>query len=93
MKHLSLKWLVPTVMAVALVAGCGGGGGGSPVVGNTPGAPVTPPVTPPGIGESVEALLAFMTGLLANTTETGDPVMLDNKPLAVDDTGGPAGGI
>ena len=90
MKHLSLKWLVPTVMAVALVAGCGGGGGGSPVVGNTPGAPVTPP---PGIGESVEALLAFMTGLLANTTETGDPVVLDNKPLAVDDTGGPAGGI
>ncbi len=89
MKHLSLKWLVATVMAVALVAGCGGGGGGAPVVGNTPGAPVTPP----GIGDSVEALLAFMTGLLANTTETGDPVVLDNKPLAVDDTGGPAGGI
>lgn len=90
MKHLSMKWLVPTVMAVALVAGCGGGGGGAPVVGgNPPGAPVTPP----GIGESVEALLAFMTGLLANTTETGDPVVLDNKPLAVDDTREPAGGI
>ena len=87
MKHLSLKWLVSTVMAVALVAGCGGGGGGSPVVGNAP------PVTPPGIGESVDALLAFMTRLLANTTETGDPVVLDNKPLAVDDTGGPVGGI
>ena len=39
----------------------------------------------------MSALLAYMTGLLATTSETGEPVALGDTALAVDDTLEPAG--
>lgn len=81
----SMKFLAPVLLACAVLAGCGGGGGA--VV-----APVTTPAPAgPGIGDSVSALLAYMTGLLATTSETGEPVALGDTTLAVDDTLEPAG--
>ena len=83
----SMKCLAPVLLACAVLAGCGGGDGG--------GSAATPVTTPapvePGIGDSVSALLAYMTGLLATTSETGEPVALGDTALAVDDTLEPAG--
>jgi hypothetical protein len=83
----SMKFLAPVLLACVVLAGCGGGDGGGSVV-----APVTTPApAEPGIGDSVSALLAYMTGLLATTSETGEPVALGDTALAVDDTLEPAG--
>lgn len=84
MKYTSMKFLVPAMLATALLAGCGGGGGGAPLV-------AAPAPVEPGIGDSVSALLAYMNRLLAATSETSEPAPLAGTALAVDDTLEPAG--
>jgi hypothetical protein len=83
MRQLLVKSLAPTLVAMALLAGCGGGGGDDNHAGGGGTAP--PPAAGSTIGTTVESLLAFMNRLIANTNETDDPVPLDATPLPVDD--------
>ena len=74
------KFLLPIVLSAALaLSACGGGGDGG---GAAP--------TPPDISLSVSALLDFMQGLVAGTSETSDPIDINALTLAVDDTAEPS---
>ena len=74
------KFLLPIVLSAALaLSACGGGGDGG---GAAP--------TPPDISLSVSALLDFMRGLVAGTSETSDPIDINALTLAVDDTAEPS---
>ena len=73
MYQLNSKVIHAAVLSAILLAGCGGGGGGE-------GAAA------PDIGQSVTALLDFMTNLIAGS-ENGDLVDVNALTLAVDDTG------
>ncbi len=73
MFRLNTKLMPSLLLSAALVAGCGGGGGAA-----------EPPA--PGIGESVTALLDFVAGLIAGSSETTEPMDISTLTLAVDDT-------
>lgn len=81
-KKLS-RGLLASGLCLMLLAGCGGGGDGGATAGA--GGSVGSP-SGPGVGSTVESLLAFMNGLIDGTSETSEPVPLDNTPLPVDDT-------
>ncbi len=71
------KFGLPAVVlsAALVVSACGGGGDGGGV------APA-----PPDISQSASALMDFMRGLIAGTSETSDPIDINPLKLAVDDT-------
>ena len=81
MKHLTSRSLSAGALILLLLAGCGGGGDGGVTAGGSAGAPGAP-----GAGGTVQSLLAFMSSLIDGTSETSEPVPLDNSPLATDDT-------
>ena len=81
MKHLMSRGLSAGALSLLLLAGCGGGGDGGITAGGSAGAPGAP-----GVGGTVQSLLAFMNGLIDGTSETSEPVPLDNAPLPTDDT-------
>lgn len=66
------------VLSTALLAGCGGGG--------DDGGPLAPK---PDIGTSIGALADFMQSLIADTSETSEPVDTNALVLVVDDSAGP----
>lgn len=73
MYQLNSKVIHAAVLSAILLAGCGGGGGGDAAAA-------------PDIGQSVTALLDFMTNLIAGS-ENGDLVDVNALTLAVDDAG------
>ena len=78
------KYVLPIVLSATLaLSACGGGGG------DGAGAAAAAPA-PPDIGQSVAALLDYMQGLIAGTSETSDPVDINPLTLAVDDTAEPS---
>ncbi len=75
MNKIKLRFVAMSVLAAALLVGCGGGGGGTPAE---------------DISQSTSDLLAFMNRLIAGTDETSDPIDINSLTLAVDDTAEPA---
>ena len=75
MTKTKLGFLAASVLAAALVAGCGGGGDGTAAE---------------DISQSTSDLLAYMNRLIAGTDETSDPVDINALTLAVDETAEPA---
>ncbi len=81
MKNKRKITLAILLSATLVLGACGGGGGGGVGGGNAP---------PPDISQSVSALLDFMKGLIAGTSETSDPIDINSLTLAVDDTAEPS---
>ena len=79
MDRLNTKLIPAALLSAALVGGCGGGGGGG---GSAQAAP--------DIGQSVTAMIAFVSSLIAGTDETSDPIDVNALSLAVDDKAEPA---
>lgn len=83
---LHFKWITPAIVAVGLLAACGGGGDSPPVAQFVPGTGV-----PVGAVTNVDDVIAFAKAEIANTSDSRDPVVLgDNTVLATSDTAGPA---
>ena len=74
------RLLAATLVAAALVSGCGGGGGGG---GNADASSTD-------ISTSLSALLAYMNNLIATGDENGELVDVNALTLVVDDTAEPA---
>ena len=79
MKKLNSKWVLSAAVAAALVAGCGGGGGG------VSSAPVSTDIS-----QSVSALVTYINGLIAGTSDLGEPIDINGLTLATDDAAEPA---
>lgn len=78
--------LALTLMVLAL-AGCGGGGhGGEPA---HSGATGSGSQVPGSAQQSVGGLMAFLMELIAQTSDTAEPVVLGDAALPTDDTSGP----
>lgn len=74
MQISSKKCLAGILLATVVLAGCGGGGGGG--IGAE-------------IGQSLSALIDFMNGLIANTSETVQAVDVNNLNLVTSETASP----
>ena len=81
MLKLHSKMALGAALSVALLAGCGGGGGGS----STAFLPVSTDIS-----QSVSALITFMNNLIAGTSESGDPIAINDLTLVTDDTAQPS---
>lgn len=84
-------WIAPAAAACLVLAGCGGGGddhagGGNPGGGNVPGTDV--PVT---VQTSIDDVIAFARALIAGTSETTEPVVIEGATLATSETDEPVG--
>ncbi|HEX2546893.1 MAG TPA: hypothetical protein VHL79_18570 [Ramlibacter sp.] len=92
----TLKLALCAVSAAAALAGCGGGGGddgGSASTTTTTTTTTTAPGSqvPNSALQSVSALIAYMNGLISNsTTSTGEPVLLGDVRLPTSDTTEPS---
>ncbi|HYF41877.1 MAG TPA: hypothetical protein VEA35_05450 [Ramlibacter sp.] len=87
MNAKQLRTLAAVLAAAAALAACGGGGdgddGGSGGGGSASGAAGD---LPGSARQSVNGLVAFVTGLIANgTNDTSEPVAAGNAPLPTDD--------
>ncbi len=80
-------WIVPAAAACLVLAACGGGGGGggSANGGNVPGTDV-----PVAVQTSIDDVIAFAKSLIANTSETSEPVAIEGATLATSETDEPA---
>lgn len=75
MHKLNSRLKLTAVVTAALVAGCAGD--------SNDGAAA------PNIGQSVTALVDFINRMIANTSESSDPIDINSLTLAVDDTAEP----
>ena len=75
MPKIYSKWMVTAAMATALIAGCGSANDSQPA-----------PVASTDISQSISALYAFITAMIAGTNETNDPIDINPLTLATDDT-------
>ena len=75
MQISSKKCLAGILLATVVLAGCGGGGGGGGIAAD--------------IGQSLSALINFMNGLIANTSETAQAVDVNNLNLVTSETASP----
>nr|WP_315243200.1 hypothetical protein [uncultured Albidiferax sp.] len=83
---LHFKWTVPTLVAVGLLAACGGGGGDGPTTQYVAGTTEVPV----GVEAKVEDVVAFSLVQIANTSDSRDPVVLADTQLATSDSADPA---
>ncbi|MEO5795068.1 MAG: hypothetical protein ABIP34_09195 [Rhodoferax sp.] len=82
---LHFKWIAPAIVAVGLLAACGGGGDG-PSTQYVSGTGV-----PAGAVTNVDDVIAFTKAEIANTSDSRDPVVLgDSTVLATSDSADPA---
>ena len=80
MNRLHSKWLVASVLATALVAGCGGDSSSSP--GAAP---------PPNPSQSAQGVVDFILALIASsTTDLAEPIDINPLTLAADDLANPS---
>lgn len=89
--HSSSGLLLASLLAAALLSGCGGDSGGTLLSAGTPtggggGGSSPAPATAPDISASVADLLAYVSQLIAGTSDSGDPVDINPLTLATDDT-------
>lgn len=83
---LHFKWIAPAIVAVGLLAACGGGGDGPPAT-----QYVTDTGVPVGAVTNVDDVVAFAKAEIANTSDSRDPVVLgDSTLLATSDSADPA---
>ena len=80
MLKLHSKMAAGAALSVALLAGCGGGGGGS-----SSGLPAATDIS-----QNISALIIFMNNLIAGTSESGDPIAINDLNLVTDDTAQPS---
>lgn len=84
MTHTIFPRLAAVALATALLGACGGGGGDA-----TPTVPTVADSVPSSIASSVDALIAFAKGLMAD--DTAEPLLLGTVVPATDDTAEPSG--
>ncbi|WP_295951666.1 hypothetical protein [Rhodoferax sp.] len=83
---LHFKWIAPAIVAVGLLAACGGGDDGPPATQYVSGTGV-----PVGAVTNVNDVIAFTKAEIANTSDSRDPVVLgDSTTLATSDSADPA---
>lgn len=79
MNKLHSKWLVASVLATALVAGCGGDSSTSNA------AP------PPNPSQSAQGVVDYILALIASsTTDSADPIDINPLTLATEDLANPS---
>jgi hypothetical protein len=87
MLRMKLQGATALAFMVLALAGCGGGGnGGEPA---TTGATGSGSQVPASAQQSVGGLMAFLMELIAETSDTTEPVVLGDATLPTDDTSAP----
>ncbi|TFZ00969.1 hypothetical protein EZ313_21310 [Ramlibacter henchirensis] len=83
---MNLKNALTVAAAAVVVAACGGGGGGNgTVAGENLGSNSGGSVPQSALGSS-SALVAYMTRLIGNSSDSAEPLTLGDITLPVDDT-------
>ena len=78
------QWVLASMLATALLAGCGGGDTVSSSL------PVPPaPAPAPNIGNTVSVLIQYVQQLIAATDNTSEPVDINGLTLVADDMAEP----
>ncbi|MES2944660.1 MAG: hypothetical protein V4772_17470 [Pseudomonadota bacterium] len=87
MHKLNSRLMLAAVLSAALVAGCGGDGSAAPPIV----APVPTPTPTPvaDISTSVSDLFAFVSALIAGTSDSSDPIDINPLTLATDNAASP----
>jgi hypothetical protein len=85
MKKHTLPMLAALALVTGLLSGCGGSNDVA-VIDPTPPAPASVPST---IGDSVDALIAFVKGLVND--DSAEPLLLGTVQPAISDTAEPTG--
>ena len=73
MHKLNSKLLTAGALSALLMVGCGGGSSGGAAVSTD-------------ISQSISALITFMNTLIADSSDTGEPVDINSLTLATDDS-------
>lgn len=76
------QWVLASMLATALLAGCGGGDTVSSSL------PVPPPPAP-SVGDTVSVLIQYVQQLIAATDNTSEPVDINGLTLVADDMAEP----
>ena len=76
------QWVLASMLATALLAGCGGG---DTVSSSLP----VPPAPAPNIGNTVSVLIQYVQQLIAATNDTSEPVDINGLTLVADDMAEP----
>ena len=79
------QWVLASVLATALLAGCGGGD----IVSSLPAPPPTPVAPAPSVGDTVSVLIQYVQQLIAATNDTSEPVDINGLTLVADDMAEP----
>ena len=79
------QWVLASVLATALLAGCGGGD----IVSSLPAPPPTPAPPAPSVGDTVSVLIQYVQQLIAATSDTSEPVDINGLTLVADDRAEP----
>lgn len=74
------QWMLASMLATALLAGCGGG---DSVTSSLPAPPA------PSIGNTVSVLIQYVQQLIATTNDTSEPVDINGLTLVADDRAEP----
>ena len=74
------QWVLASVLATALLAGCGGGD-------SVTSSLTAPPA--PSIGNTVSVLIQYVQQLIAATNDTSEPVDINGLTLVADDRAEP----
>jgi hypothetical protein len=87
MLRIKTQGAAALALMVLALAGCGGGGsGGQPA---NSGATGSGSQVPDSAQQSVGGLMAFLMELIAQSSDTTEPVALGDAALPTDDTSGP----
>ena len=79
------QWVLASVLATALLAGCGGGD----IVSSLPAPPPTPAPPAASVGDTVSVLIQYVQQLIAATNDTSEPVDINGLTLVADDMAEP----
>ena len=79
------QWVLASVLATALLAGCGGGD----IVSSLPAPPPTPAPPAPSVGNTVSVLIQYVQQLIAATNDSSEPVDINGLTLVADDMAEP----
>ncbi len=81
---MNKQWVLASVLATAVLAGCGGGDSAAVFT--------QPPPTPPAqtISDTVSALVQYVQQLIAAADDTSEPIDVNGLTLATDDIAEPS---
>jgi hypothetical protein len=83
---LNFKRIAPSVLALGLLAACGGGGDGTPATQYVSGTTEVPV----GVETQVGDVIVFSKAQIAASSDSAEPVVLADTVLATSDTDEPA---